>query len=438
MNRPHTSARIAAIAAVSTLSVTVAVSPASAQERLAEPPAADALVEATNAMVRPADLAAPLLVGVPSKDRQFNTGYFNPPGGQDPLPVCVSGPSYKTVSIPRDDAVGYLASYGRVNQYEYEYPSAARAQQAWAELSKQVSSKCNGSFTEQGVQTVNKATRVAGVPGGPQGWAVANSGNLNAFSAVHLIGDTIQMVAYNGGQGVVPAKSRTAMAKLATTLAGRWADRGTLAVTQDATLTKAERTMVQPSDVPAALSLASGADGGWSSYQGSVPAYGPEVFCKGEAKLPKGTQTFESVLFSGGDVLGVIGKGWVSQRVEAYASAALAQQAWVRVTEAVAKCTQNATKPISTKKDFERLTNGVSTVAVNGVPGVWVSGLDTYPTIDKGYTNGTYSVYLLAGDSIQEVTYGITQKGVGEVAIDQGAVGSMAGVLADRWVSSTG
>jgi len=436
MSRPAFGAVAAAVA--SSLLVVTLTPAAAAAERIADPPSADALVAATNAMLRPVDLAAPLTVGVPSKDRRFSTGYFNPPGGQDPLPVCVSGPLYKTVSIPRDDAIGYLATYGRVNQYEYEYPSAARAQQAWNELSKQVSSKCNSSFTEQGVQTVNRASRVAGVPGGPRGWAVANSGNLNAFSAVHLIGDTIQLVAYNGGQGAVPAKARTAMAKLATALAGRWAERDTLPVTQDATLTKAETDMVQPADVPAGLSLATAADGGWSSFQNYQPAVGPDVFCRGDATLPKGVQTFQSVLFSGGDVLGVVGKGWVSQSAEVYASAALAQDAWSKVTAAAARCSENVTKPVSKKKEFTRLTNGVSSVTVGGVPAVWVNRLDTFPDMDPGYSNGAYTVYLLAGDSIQQVTYGITQKGISEVTVDTGAVETMAEMLADRWMSTAG
>lgn len=434
MSRPAFRA-VAAVATSALLAVAIGASPALAAERIAEPPSAGALVAATNAMLRPADLAAPLMVGVPRADRSFSTGYFNPPGGQDPLPVCVSGPGYRTVSIPRDDAIGYLARYGRVNQYEYQYPSAERATAAWNQLSKQVSAKCNGSFTESGVRTANSAKRIAGVPGGPRGWAVANSGNINGFAAVHLIGDTIQLVAYEGGQSAVPAKSRTAMSALATTLADRWATRDSLPVTQDATLTKAETDMVQPADVPTGLSLATAAEGGWSSFQSYQPAIGPEVFCRGDAQLPKGAQTFQSVLFSGGDVLGVTDKGWVSQQVEVYASTALAQVAWSKVTAAVARCTQNATKPIPAKKEFTRLTNGVSSATVGGVPAVWINRLDTYPDLDPGYSNGSYNVYVLAGDSIQQVTYGLTQKGVGAVAIDTGAVETMAQDLAERWVS---
>lgn len=432
MGRP--SVRVAAAVLASSLAAVTLAPGALAAERIVDPPSSTALVAATNAMLRPADVAAPLMVGVPRADRQFSTGYFNPPGGQDPLPVCVSGPGYRTVSIPRSDAIGYLARYGPVNQYEYQYPSAKRASAAWEQLSKQISSKCNGSYTEEGEKTTNTAKRMSGVPGGPRGWSVTNTGRYEAISNVHLIGDTIQLVAYVGGEKAVPARASSAFSTLATTLADRWAERDSLPVTQDATLTQAETDMVQPADVPTGLSLATAADGGWSSFQNYQPAVGPDVFCRGDAKLPKGAQTFQSVLFSGGDVLGVIGKGWVAQKVEVYATPELAQEAWAKVTAAVSKCTLNAAKPIPAKKEFRRLINGVSTVSVNGVPAVWVSGLDTYD-FDKGYTNGTYSVYLLAGDSIQEVTYGLTRKGVGEVAIDQAAVDSMAQALADRWVS---
>jgi hypothetical protein len=420
------------------LIVSAAAAPALAQERIVPPPSAEALVAATNAMLRPADLSGALLVGLPRSDRRFTTGFFNPPGGQDPMPVCVSGPSYQTVSIPRDDAIGYLASYGRIQQYEYQYPSAAAASNVWKQLSAQVASGCRTTFTENGVTTANASARIPGVPGGQRGWAVSNSGNLNAFSAVHLIGDTIQLVSYDSGERAVPSKARAAMGALATRLAGRWAERTQLSVTQDETLTQAERTMVQPSDVPATLPMATAADGGWSSFQSSVPATGPNVYCRSQAKLPQGSATFTSVLFSGGDVLGITGKGNVMQQVEVYASADAARAVWQSVTAAVAKCSKNPTGAIPTKKVFNRSSNGTSSVAMGDVPGVWTSTLDTFPGIDKGFTNAAYSVYLLAGDSIQQVMYGITEKGITDVTVDRAAVDAMAKSLADRWVSFTG
>lgn len=416
----------------------VGMPPALAQERIVDPPSADALVAATNAMLQPADLAAPALTGWPRSDRRFSTGYFNPPGGQDPLPVCVSGPGYRTVSIPRDGAIGFLASFGDVSQYEYEYASASAAAKAWKRVSSDVRTRCTTSFTEEGVRTVNTARRIPGVPGGPKGWAVSTSGNLHAFTAVHLIDDTIQMVSLQGGQRAVPSTTRAALGALATSLADRWSDRDALPITQDVTVTKAERVMVQPQDVPEALPLASAADGGWSSFQGSTPASGPDVFCRGQATLPVGSETFRTVLFSGGDVLGVVGKGFVTQQVDVYASPELAQAAWQEVVAAVGTCRQNVAGPIPSRKPFERLTNGTSTVTVNGVPGVWSTSLSTLPDIDRGYTNGSYSVYLLAGDSIQEVTYGVTRRGITNVTVDQSAVDSLARILADRWVGYPG
>lgn len=427
--------RIAASLVGLSVAVVLVAPSAHAQERIAEPPSADALVAATNAMMQPADLPAALTSGMSKSDRRFTTGFFNPPGGQDPLPVCVSGPSYRTVSIPRDDAIGYLASYGGVYQYEYQYPSAEAAAAVWAKVGKQISTKCNGSFTEGDVRTTNTARRIPGMPGGAQGWGVNNSGNLNGYSAVHLIGDTVQLVSFMGGNRAVPAKARAAMPRLAATLADRWTNRSTLPLTQNATITKAEQTMVQPSDAPASLPVATGADGGWSSFRASQPASGPDVFCRGEAKIPAGAFTFQSVFGSGGDVLGIVGKGDVVQQVDAYASTDSAAAAWAKVTAATAKCNKTTPGSITGKKTYEANTNGVSSVSMNGVPGVWTNTLMTYPDIDKGYTVANYSLYLLVGDSIQEFTYGLTVKGLQQITIDRAAVDAMAQTVANRWLA---
>lgn len=421
------------------IAATALAAPAAAAERIAEPPSAQALTTATNAMLRPVDLTAPLLVGVTKSDRTFSTGFFNPPGGQDPLPVCVTGPGYTTVSIPRDNAIGYMASYGAVTQYEYEYPSAAVAAKVWTKLSKQVAAKCNSTITyDDGGSTTSVARRIPGSTDGGQGWSVASSGDMNTMTAVHLVGDTVQLVAYLGNSKPIPAQARAALPRLASSLADRWAGRDDLAITQDAAVTKAEATMVQPADVVAPLSLATGADGGWSSFQGYQPGNGPDIFCQAQAKLPKGSATFTTVLGSGGDVLGITGKGAVVQQVEAYASAELATQAWQKVTAAVAKCSTKPTGPITGKKPYEATTNGASSVTVNGVAGVSTSTTETFPSFNKGFTNGSYSVYLLVGDSIQEVSYLMTVKGLKQVSIDGGAVDSLAQTLANRWLAYAG
>lgn len=429
---------LTALAGVAITATALAV-PAAATETNAEPPSPQALTAATNAMLRPADLAAPFPASQAKSDRIFSTGYFNPPGGQDPLPVCVYGPGYTTVSIPRDNAIGYMASYGGVTQYEYEYPSPAMAAKVWAKLSKQVVAECNSTTTyDGGGTTVSVARRIPGVPGGAQGWSVARSGSMNSVTTVHLVGDSIQLVAYLGSGKGIPAKARVALPRLATSLADRWADRDQLSLTQDATLTKAEATMVQPADVVAPLSLATGADGAWSSFQGSQPGNGPTVPCRARANLPTGAATFTTVLGSGGDVLGITGKGSVVQRVETYASTELAAQAWQKVSAAVAKCSTKPSGSITGKKPYEAAANGTSTVTVNGVPGVWTNGTETFPDFDKGFTNGSYSVYLLVGDSIQQTTYLMTVQGLKQVDIDANAVGSLAQKLADRWLGYTG
>jgi hypothetical protein len=430
--------RIITALAGAALLATMAAAPVAAQERIAPPPSSDALVGATNAMLRPADLPAPVRKAISRSGRFFFTGFFNPPGGQDPMPICVSGPNYTTVSIPRDNAVGYMSSYGGVSQYEYEYPSAAAAAKVWRKLSGQVAQGCTTTFTEGDQQTANSARRIPGVRGGERGWQVSSFGAQNDFSSVQLIGDTIQQVNFVDGERPVSVKVQKAMGALAAELADRWADRSQASVVQDSTLTKAERTMVQPADVPAGLPMATAADGGWSSFQSSVPGMGPDSSCRAQAKLPTGTATFTTVLFSGGDVFGITGKGSVVQQVEVYGSADEAKAAWQAVTAELATCSLNPDAAIPAKKPFTRTTNGTSSVVVGGVTGVWTASLDTFPTTGKGFTNGAYTVSLLVGDSIQQVTYSLTRKGVGEVTVDRAAVEALASSLAQRWIAYAG
>ena len=416
----------------------VSVAPAMAQERIAQPPSSDALVAATNAMLRPADVPAAVRKALKGASRFFDTGFFNPPGGQDPLPICVSGPNYTTVTLSRDNAIGYMASYGGVVQYEYRYPSAAAAQKAWRAVSEQVAQGCTTTFTEGDQQTRNTARRIPGVPGGERGWQVTSFGSQNSFSSVQLIDDTIQQVSVVDGKRPVTPRVQRAMAGLASELADRWAARSGATLVQDPTLTKAERTMVQPADVPAALTMATAADGGWSSFQAAVPGMGPQVSCNARAELPAGVATFSTVLFSGGDVLGITGKGNVMQEIEQYASADAAKAAWQALAAEAAKCTRDVNATLSRKTAVNRSTNGVSDVVIDGVPGVWVTTLETYPDLGKGYSNGSYTLHLLVGDTIQQVTYGVTQKGIRDVPVDTAAVDELGRTLAGRWLAYTG
>jgi len=416
----------------------VSVAPAMAQERIAQPPSSDALVAATNAMLRPADVPAAVRKALKGASRFFDTGFFNPPGGQDPLPICVSGPNYTTVTLSRDNAIGYMASYGGVVQYEYRYPSAAAAQKAWRVVSEQVAQGCTTTFTEGDQQTRNTARRIPGVPGGERGWQVTSFGSQNSFSSVQLIDDTIQQVSVVDGKRPVTPRVQRAMAGLASKLADRWAARSGATLVQDPTLTQAERTMVQPADVPAALTMATAADGGWSSFQGAVPGMGPQVSCNARAELPAGVATFSTVLFSGGDVLGITGKGNVMQEIEQYASADAAKAAWQALAAEAAKCTRDVNATLSRKTPVNRSTNGVSDVVIDGVSGVWVTTLETYPDLGKGYSNGSYTLHLLVGDTIQQVTYGVTQKGIRDVPVDTAAVDELGRALSARWLAYTG
>ena len=148
-----------------------------------------------------------------------------------------------------------------------------------------------------------------------------------------------------------------------------------------------------------------------------------------------------------GDVFSIPGQ--LSQSSTVYASAARARAAWNAYTAAAAQCSQQLHRPLTSPKTLQRVSNGVSALAVDGVPGVWVRTLDTYLSSDgscdaasggtggcDAFTQRTYSIALLVGRSIQVVDYVTATTGIRVVPLDQAAVNAVAETLAGRWMDS--
>ena len=405
---------------------------AQAADRNAAPPSASALTSATNAMLRPSDVPTTIssLPSQYSDADDFRTGFLNPPGGQDPLPVCSYGNDFKTVSVPVSGATGYLVTSGVVTQNVYAYPSAAEASAAWRTVTTQLQARCKGSFTRDGKKFSVNASSIPGL-GGVSGWGVNSRGYQASYSALHNLGNAIQMVTVMSSAPAINATRAGAVNTLAATLAGRWVDQANLPLTQDPFITQAARTMLQPADVPATLPITQPSNGGWSSFLANLPGSSPST-CNARAKILAGAESFTTSLGGEGDVFPL--PGAISQSVFVYDSAADAQRAWNQLKTAQAKCTENAGKPIPASGSFNREVNGVSPLTFGGVPGIWLRELMIE---DFGISQKSYSIDLLLGNAIQTVTYTRSINKAGQVPLDQAAVNALAESLALRWVAGS-
>lgn len=429
---------VGAVAAVVIGGVLGAPAVARTVDANAEPPSASVLTEATNAMLQPSDVQG-VVAAIPSEDsgtNRFSTGYFNPPGGQDPLPVCTYGKGFNSVDVPISGVTGYTAATGAVTQNVYAYPSEAAANAAWRTVTSQIQSRCKGSFTKDGKTFSATASTIPGL-GGVPGWGVNSRGAQAMYSALHFLGSEIQMVTVMSSVPAINVARADAANTLAATLAVRWLDRSNLAMTQDPFITQTTRTMLQPADMPTVLPIAQPASGSWSSLETSIPGWQPSS-CYEDTQILAGAKSFFTALGSA-DVFPT--PGAVSQSVYEYDSPALAQRAWNQLKTAQAKCPQKASKPIPVNATFDREVNGVSPLTFGGVPGIWSRELmissDYGTDSGVGMSAKTYTINLLVGDAIQSVSYSRSVKGMQQVKLDQVAVNALAQELALRWVAGS-
>ena len=384
-------------------------SPAVAETKaVAAPPSSTALTAATNAMLAPTDVVAPLRT-----TREWSNGFINPPGGQDPLPVCVSGSGFREVSIPDTDAIGYSSSLRPLYQNVYQYPSQLAADRAWSTLNQQITQRCKGTYQINGgnARIAVTSTRIPAAGNIPQGWGVNTVGTNGKYSTVHQVGDSIVMLSFLPERPSTVAQ-RSTLNRLAVTVAERWATRDSLSITQPAAMTHAQQVMLQPIDVPAALPVTTPTNGGWGNSGASMFPSEPST-CASRVNIPKASQLYSAGLGGQGDVLSI--PGAISQLIYDYGTPDAAQAAWQRYARATNSC-KNA---------------GTSAFVFNGTPAVWQRSMD-----NDNFTNKTYTVSVLAGNAIQAVTYYASMETVGPLTIDQAAVNVLAEKLAQRYLAA--
>ena len=397
----------------------------------ADAPSPSAVVEATNAMLREADV--PKIIATTQSDlyqgSDFRTGYTNSFAGEDPVPVCTSPRDQQAVYPSWIGALVYRAAARGVDQFVYEYPSAEMASAAWNSLVQQLRSKCQGRFKQDGV---TYSADIASIPGagGMPGWGVTSSVS-GEYAAVHLLGSAIQMVAKSDVTSGDMARME-ALNSLAILLAGRWLERATLQVNQDPLITRAARTMLQPGDVPAATPVTLPANGGAGSFDAFAPGARPTPCNDGlgllGARLPMGGQSFHAALGGDGDPESL--GGVLEQRIFTYDSPAQAKMVWGRLTRELAKCELNSLTPVPANEPFDRQLTGRSAATFEGVPGLWLRGLSIR---ESGVSVKWYTIDFLMNDAIQRVTYMRTIKGMRQVPLDQLAINALAEQLALRW-----
>lgn len=418
---------LASLAVAGALVLGTAVTAQGAAPPVAPAPTPEQIAVATNAMLG-FDLPA-AIDNATGNDARFSTGYTNPPGGQDPLPVCVYGAGYQRVAVPDSRAVGYMARNGFVGQSVYEYPSAAAARRAWSSLDRAIVAHCRGSWTADGDRVTITRSRMAATASAGAGWLVTTTG-MGSVTAVAVtpVGDAIQVVSYVRQAATLNARVPATLATLSARLADRWVGRNALPSTQGALLAGAALAALTPADVPAALPVTSPADGGWSSYTASEPGDGPYT-CAPVLSLPAGSWSVISDLGGTGDV--VAEPGTLMQDVEVYPSNDAARAAWTAVRRAVLRCNDPSSDPWAANGTGTRTVSGVSTLVVDGVPGVWSREFTVYRDIPL--SGKVYSIALLSGNVIQTVRYYTTVDRVAQIPLDQAAVNELAVTLLDRW-----
>lgn len=425
--------------------VMVVVDPvASARAATQAPPPPDTLVVTSNAMLQPSDTGY-----VPKGLRSWSSGYIIEPGGQDPTALCIDR-RQRAVELDGRRAVGYRSSTD-VNQELYVYDSQEAAAAAWAKADQQIGSRCTGSYHEDGSTQTLTSGRIASPVGGPQGWWIRSETTkghgTSSYLTVLPVGSAIQLVYAYLDSAKVPASRSAQLDALTSTLSTRYVNAATAVVTQPALLTFAQKSMMQPADVPSTLPFTQPAANGWSSFTSYQPGDGPWV-C-GNSELPGGVATFETGFGGQGGVDAV--PGAIDQRMEVYADAATAQAAWKRLTKALRSCDTGSSSKPGRGEPVNSTTTGVSALTFGGTRGVWSRDFDTYPSSglqcedDKGravrcaeFSSKSYTIHLLVGRSIQSVTYYKTVDGVRNPRIDQVAVNALAEQLAYKWAAAVG
>ena len=391
---------------------------------VAPAPSTADLVQATLAM-SDMQFQPPLLTG-PTAKAIYTIGFTNPPGGQDPWPVCVYGDRNREVAVPADLAVGYNARNGSLAQTEYVYPTPAAGAAAWEALSATIAKRCSGTWTDKDGTSKVTSRRLPAQGAAGAGWSVTTVTPYNVLHvAIAPVDGGIQQVVYADQSPTLKAGVAAGVDALSYSLAGTWAKRATLPMQQGWVTVDAASSMLRPSDVPSELPVTTPQDGGWSTQYSTAPGYGPGT-CGRNATA--GSWSSTSSLGGWGDVTSEPGS--LIQSVEAYQSDDASAYAWRQLRKAILACNDPKRPAISQTKAAVRTSSGESTFVYNGVPALWLRQFESDP--QSGFSLKSYTVYVLAENNIQSLVYYETRDGMTQIPLDQLAVNVLAGTLADR------
>ena len=397
----------------------------------AAPPSPETLRQTTTAMLQPGDVPAQL-GGAGAQ----NIGYYIPPGGQDPYPIC-QGDTRRAVLPDLTMATGYFSTVGPVTQSVYVYSSPTAAQSSWEKLQRAIARGCDSTRRVDSnlIRVSNgSATAKSGA------WTVTSTTGKDPsgeYTQVAHVDDAVIALRFNDYTSPTTAAGRQAAAALMQTLVARYADRAVPTGVQNTSLSTAEAAMLTPADLPAALPIQSPANGAWSSFTANLPGQAPFNQCNARKDLmPAGTGSFSATF--GDDGGPVLTDGFAWQQVFTYADSASADAAWASLTKSLQDCNQRYGKLYSPTKPARVGKSGASAITVDGTPGLFYRYFETQGSEDKDFrwSTRTYQVFLKDGNVISSLTYGISFDGIRRVSVDEPAVNQLAVTLIDRFVNT--
>lgn len=397
----------------------------------AAPPSPETLRQTTTAMLQPGDVPA-RLGGAGAQ----NIGYYIPPGGQDPYPIC-QGDTRRAVLPDLTKAIGYFSTVGPVTQTVYVYPSSDAARTSWTKLRRAVERGCDSTRSVDGNRT--KVSR-GSVPAISGVWTVTSTTGKDPsgeYTQVSLVDDAVIALRVNDYSSPTTAAQRQAAASLMKALVSRYADRDVPSAVQSTSLSVAEAAMLTPADIPATLPIQSPADGAWSSFTANLPGQAPFNQCNARKDLmPAGTGSFSATF--GDDGGPVLTDGFAWQQVFTFTDSASADAAWASLGTSLKDCNKRQGKLYDKTTSASRGTSGTSAVGVDGTPGLFYRFMETQGSEDKGFrwSTRTYQVFLKDGNVISSLTYGISFDGIRRVSVDEPAVNQLAVTLIDRFVNT--
>lgn len=423
--------RIGIIAGALAATVTLSGAAQASANQQAAPPSPETLRQTTTAMLQPGDVPA-RLGGAGAQ----NIGYYIPPGGQDPYPIC-QGDTRRAVLPDLTMAIGYFSSVGPVTQSVYTYSSTTAAQSSWRQLQRAIARGCDSTRRADA-----NLTRVSNgnAPAISGAWTLTTTTGRDPsgeYTQVALVDDAVIALRVNDYSSPTTAAQRQDAASLMQTLVSRYADRGVPAAVQNTSLSVAEAAMLTPADMPATLPIQSPADGAWSSFTANLPGQAPFNQCNARKDLmPAGTGSFSATF--GDDGGPVLTDGFAWQQVFTYADAASADAAWASLTTSLQDCNKRAGKLYDKTTPANRGTAGTSAVGVDGTPGLFYRFIETQGSKDKDFrwSTRTYQVFLKDDNVISSLTYGISLNGITRVSVDEAAVNQLAVTLIDRFTNT--